>query len=60
VHRSVLVRGVAAGLISLALALGIYVLVEKPAARLRRRLSHLAGRRTTEPAAVPASAAARL
>jgi peptidoglycan/LPS O-acetylase OafA/YrhL len=62
VHRSVPVRGVAAGLISLALALGIYVLVEKPAARLRRRLSHLPGRRpaeAAEPAAVPAGVAAR-
>jgi peptidoglycan/LPS O-acetylase OafA/YrhL len=36
-----LARGVAAGAISVALALGIYVLVERPAARLRRRLSHL-------------------
>ena len=53
------VRGVVGGLFSLGLALGIYVLVEKPAARLRRRLSHLPGRRPPEPAALPAGVGAR-
>jgi len=51
-HTSRLVQGVAAALVSLGLALGIYVLVERPSARLRRRLSHLQPRRPTEAAAV--------
>jgi peptidoglycan/LPS O-acetylase OafA/YrhL len=49
---SMLGRGVAAALVSLGLALGIYLLVERPIARLRRRLSHLHGRPAAEPAAV--------
>jgi peptidoglycan/LPS O-acetylase OafA/YrhL len=60
VSGSLLTKGVAAALVSLALALGIYVAVERPAARLRRRLSHLQGRRAPEPAVAPARVAAGL
>jgi peptidoglycan/LPS O-acetylase OafA/YrhL len=39
-----LAKGVAGGLVSVGLAVGIYYAVEKPAARLRRRLSRTGAR----------------
>jgi peptidoglycan/LPS O-acetylase OafA/YrhL len=57
--QSARVRGVAGAIVSLAIAYGIYVLVERPAARLRRRLSHLHDRReAVEPAVVRPQVAA--
>lgn len=52
-----LVQGVVAGLLSLAIAVVIYHLVETPAARLRRHLSRIEDRRKMARAPVVAAAA---
>jgi peptidoglycan/LPS O-acetylase OafA/YrhL len=61
-HAPTAVLGVVGAVVSFGLALGIYALVERPAARLRRRLSHLRPHAPaeSEPAAVRPRVAAGL
>ena len=44
------VEGVLAAAVSIAIAVAIYYMIERPAARLRRRLSHLSAARRPRPA----------
>jgi peptidoglycan/LPS O-acetylase OafA/YrhL len=50
--------GVLVGLVSLAIAVAMYYVVERPAARLRRRLSHLTAARRPRPAPLAVGVAA--
>jgi peptidoglycan/LPS O-acetylase OafA/YrhL len=58
VHAPALVQGVLGGLVSMALAAAIHYAVEKPAARLRKRLSRLDAGPRPSPAALPLAAGA--